>query len=288
MHVLSKHRTRWAVLFRGGRANSRVQKHVGVFDNSPPPSHWQGTHWLRATGYRCVCACYLSGEPDSFLSDSWAFCIIKQLRVNGWGAHSVSRADATELQSHPALERGHEILRWPPGARGWLTADRCPYMTPWSPTWCPKTEAVHTAGYTPPAVCRWGERRVWASRRTTWEIKTICLPIQSFAKRLQRLRGRRDVSCWDSSNNWSVVFMRLSMWGHAMKRTRCVMKESLSTGDDALSPSLHTSKGNPPFLDLLYLCICHEAFELLNMCAPGTEPSLFGSEGLTPTADVLK
>lgn len=73
-----------------------------------------------------------------------------------------------------------------------------------------------------------------------------------------------------------------------MKRKLCVMKESLSTVDDALSRAFTHQKEIPPFLDLLYLCVCHEAFELLNMCASGTEPSLFDSEGLTPIADVLK
>lgn len=60
-------------------------------------------------------------------------------------------------------------------------------------------------------------RRFLASRGTTrsWH---LFLSIQCFAKWLtiQWIWGGRIASCWGSSNILSVVFMHLSMWGHAM------------------------------------------------------------------------
>lgn len=133
-------------------------------------------------------------------------------------------------------------------------------------------------------------RRFLASRGTTrsWH---LFLSIQCFAKWLtiQWIWGGRIASCWGSSNILSVVFMHLSMWGHAMM-------SGVNWGYEGISehcwwciiPEPSHIKGEPPPLDLLSVCHFHEASLPVWTVRHGsrTEPSLF--EVLTAKAEVFK
>lgn len=152
-------------------------------------------------------------------------------------------------------------------------------------------KAANTAVCTPWQ--RQGEPGRWSWPQGGWPLRSwhLCLSTGSSAKWFivqGTWGGGGLVSCWGSCNMSSVLFMHLSVWGHAVK-------SGVNWGYEGIPqycwwcfiPQPSHIKGKSP-LDLLDLCLFHEAFPPLWLVGHVQITSLFDAEALTQKADVLK